>query len=218
MANLFSANFWKSRFFKAFGVQGAVDPNAMSGSFAGVASFTGTLDQPEGAIAGSFAGASEFTGTITAADDLGGRLIRGRKRKRRRWVADFVPQPYHPDDDYVYGPRKLEPPPKAAPEVVELPRRVNGGFLSRIAKAPEYNQVVILQQLTEQAVVAESAQTLRHLNRTLKALSIETVKRQRNEARVRNDLLQLKRALAMREAEILREMDDEDEIVLLLAA
>ena len=43
MANFFSASFWKARFFKAFGVQGEADPNAMSGSFAGSSSWTGTL-------------------------------------------------------------------------------------------------------------------------------------------------------------------------------
>lgn len=45
MASFFSADYWKALYFKAMGGQAtAVDPNAMSGSFAGSASFTGTLD------------------------------------------------------------------------------------------------------------------------------------------------------------------------------
>ncbi len=43
MANFFSASFWKARFFKAFGGQAAADPGAMSGTFAGSSSWTGTL-------------------------------------------------------------------------------------------------------------------------------------------------------------------------------
>ena len=47
MANFFSADYWKALYFKAMGGQEtAVDPNAMSGTFAGSSTFTGTLDQP----------------------------------------------------------------------------------------------------------------------------------------------------------------------------
>jgi hypothetical protein len=66
LANFFSADYWKALYFKAMGGQEtAVDPNAMSGSFAGSASFTGTLDLPAGAISGSFAGASTWTAELT---------------------------------------------------------------------------------------------------------------------------------------------------------
>jgi len=44
MANFFSADYWKALYFKAAGGQEtATDPNAMSGSFAGSSSWTGTL-------------------------------------------------------------------------------------------------------------------------------------------------------------------------------
>jgi hypothetical protein len=44
MANFFSADYWKALYFKAMGGQEtAVDPNAISGSFAGSSSWTGTL-------------------------------------------------------------------------------------------------------------------------------------------------------------------------------
>ena len=67
MANFFSADYWKALYFKAMGGQAtATDPNAMSGSFAGLSSWTGTLEQPEGSISGSFAGSSTFSGTLTA--------------------------------------------------------------------------------------------------------------------------------------------------------
>lgn len=66
MANFFSANYWKALYFKAMGGQEtAVDPNAMSGSFAGSSSWTGTLDLPAGAISGAFAGTSTFTADLT---------------------------------------------------------------------------------------------------------------------------------------------------------
>jgi hypothetical protein len=66
MANFFSADYWKALYFKAMGGQEtAVDPNAMRGTFAGSASFTGTLDLPAGAISGSFAGTSTFTADLT---------------------------------------------------------------------------------------------------------------------------------------------------------
>jgi hypothetical protein len=66
MANFFSADYWKALYFKAMGGQEtAVDPNAMSGSFAGSSSWTGTLDLPAGAISGAFAGSSEFTADLT---------------------------------------------------------------------------------------------------------------------------------------------------------
>ena len=103
MANFFSADYWKALYFKAMGGQEtAVDPNAMSGSFAGSASFTGTLDQPEGAIAGSFAGSSEFDGSLVGIGSSDGPEIDGHdgwpRRKativedmaelRRRWAEE----------------------------------------------------------------------------------------------------------------------------------
>ena len=104
MANFFSASFWKARFFKAFGVQGEADPNAMSGTFAGSSSWTGTLDLPAGAISGSFAGASTWTADLsfTGTADEPAQQIDGHdgwpRRKapivedmaalRRRWAEE----------------------------------------------------------------------------------------------------------------------------------
>jgi hypothetical protein len=45
MSNVFSSEFWRALYFRAMGGQAsAADPNAMSGSFAGSASFTGLLE------------------------------------------------------------------------------------------------------------------------------------------------------------------------------
>lgn len=105
MANFFSADYWKALYFKAMGGQEtAVDPNAMSGSFAGSASFTGTLDLPAGAISGSFAGASTWTADLgfTGTADEPAQQIDGHdgwpRRKapivedmaalRRRWAEE----------------------------------------------------------------------------------------------------------------------------------
>jgi hypothetical protein len=105
MANFFSADYWKALYFKAMGGQEtAVDPNAMRGSFAGSASFTGTLDLPAGAISGSFAGASTWTADLgfTGTADEPAQQIDGHdgwpRRKapivedmaalRRRWAEE----------------------------------------------------------------------------------------------------------------------------------
>ena len=101
MANFFSADYWKALYFKATGGQEtAVDPNALSGSFTGAASFAGTLALPEGYITGEFAGASTFAGTVTSLAssteefhgpkrtlgwirDATWSLLRGRKKRER---------------------------------------------------------------------------------------------------------------------------------------
>lgn len=45
MSNVFSSEFWRALYFRAMGGQEtAADPNAMFGSFAGSASFTGLLE------------------------------------------------------------------------------------------------------------------------------------------------------------------------------
>lgn len=105
MANFFSADYWKALYFKAMGGQEtAVDPNAMSGTFAGVASFTGTLDEPAGAISGTFVGSASFTGDLTftgTADEptqqLDGHdgwprrkapIVEDMAELRRRWAEE----------------------------------------------------------------------------------------------------------------------------------
>lgn len=121
MANFFSADYWKAFYFKAVGGQEtAVDPNAMRGTFAGVASFTGTLDEPAGAISGSFAGSSVFSGNLTftgtAEQEFHGprrtlgwirdatySLLRGKRRKDEeeqaaKVAAELAPQLSEPVD------------------------------------------------------------------------------------------------------------------------
>jgi hypothetical protein len=105
MANFFSADYWKAFYFKAMGGQEtAVDPNAMSGSFAGSSSWTGTLDLPAGSISGAFAGASAFTADLTftgTADEptqqLDGHdgwprrkapIVEDMAELRRRWAEE----------------------------------------------------------------------------------------------------------------------------------
>jgi hypothetical protein len=105
MANFFSADYWKALYFKAVGGQEtAVDPNAMRGTFAGVAAFTGTLDEPAGAISGTFVGSASFTGDLTftgTADEptqqLDGHdgwprrkapIVEDMAELRRRWAEE----------------------------------------------------------------------------------------------------------------------------------
>ena len=105
MANFFSADYWKALYFKAMGGQEtAVDPNAMSGSFAGSSSWTGTLDLPAGSISGSFAGTSAFTASLTftgtadePAQQIDGHdgwprrrvpIVEDMAELRRRWAEE----------------------------------------------------------------------------------------------------------------------------------
>lgn len=108
MANFFSADYWKALYFKAVGGQEtAVDPNAMRGTFAGVASFAGTLDEPAGAISGTFVGSASFTGDLTftgtAEQEFHGprrtlgwirdatySLLRGKRRKDEEELVEEV--------------------------------------------------------------------------------------------------------------------------------
>jgi hypothetical protein len=90
MASFFSADYWKAFYFKAMGGQEtAVDPNAMSGSFAGSSSWTGTLDLPAGAISGSFAGSSEFSGALDGAGEISEPDGHGARRLTREEIADY---------------------------------------------------------------------------------------------------------------------------------
>ena len=99
MANFFSADYWKALYFKAMGGQEtAVDPNAMSGTFAGIAAFTGTLDQPEGALSGTFAGTADFGGALVNGAVAGIDQRDGKRREppivvdmadlRRQWEQE----------------------------------------------------------------------------------------------------------------------------------
>lgn len=72
MANFFSADYWKALYFKAFGGQEtAVDPNAMSASFAGSSSF-----------------AAELTG-IFSAEEFDFDTHDGRPRRKPPIVVDM---------------------------------------------------------------------------------------------------------------------------------
>jgi hypothetical protein len=109
MANFFSARFWKALYFKAMGGQEtAVDPNAMSGSFAGTSAFSGELGtsapfviQPIGSghrryyhtsaaalkigrLSASFAGSSTFGGKLEAAEPTLDEQLASLARLARR--------------------------------------------------------------------------------------------------------------------------------------
>jgi hypothetical protein len=92
LANFFSADYWKALYFKAMGGQAtAVDPNAMRGTFAGSSTFSGALEQPEGAISGAFEGTSTFTGTLTALSSKPSQDFRNvLDGVRRTWPISAV--------------------------------------------------------------------------------------------------------------------------------
>lgn len=94
MANFFSADYWKAFYFKAMGGQEtAVDPNAMSGSFAGNAAWTGTASaegSSAGGMSGSFAGSSSFTGDLRRKRDGDAGPPQRKKRPQITYLAPSI--------------------------------------------------------------------------------------------------------------------------------
>lgn len=202
MANFFSVDYWKALYFKAVGGQAtAVDPNAMRGTFAGSSSWTGTLDQPEGAISGTFLGAATFTGTLTGgervapADSLVDRLHRrGRAGNwRRRW------------------------PPEPEPVVVELPpapKKIKKGLLTRLGKEPEHQQTAVILEMARQATARDAnRQAIKNLDTALKAIGAPRINALSAEkARIAAD------AIKQEAEERLAEIEEEEERMLLIIA
>jgi hypothetical protein len=145
MANFFSVEYWKALYFKAMGGQAtAVDPNAMSGSFAGSASFTGTLDPPAGFISGTFAGTSTFTGDLTggAVDAGGADGPDPRKRKKRFVLWDYELKA--PKDALVaareFLNRRKQPPPVKVEEIAP-PEPV---LAEAVSEADDEDEIIML--------------------------------------------------------------------------
>lgn len=207
MANFFSADYWKALYFKAMGGQEtAVDPNAMSGTFAGSSSWTGTLDQPSGSISGSFAGVSSWTGALengAAPTSLGGRLVRRlhtSQRSTRRRQPPLSPEP-------VSAPAQTPPPPK-----------IKRGLLTKLGKEPEYQQTRIVIEMARYAVASGmNKKAIENLDRALKAIDGPRIKSLRDEAAARA-VQAIEDEAAQRLAEIEAENDQEDEEILLLVA
>jgi len=94
MANFFSADYWKALYFKAIGGQEtAVDPNAMRGTFAGSATWTGTASaegSSVGDMSGSFAGSSSFAGDLRRKRDGDAGPPQRKKRPQIAYLAPSI--------------------------------------------------------------------------------------------------------------------------------
>lgn len=113
MANFFSAAFWKARFFKTMGGESAIDPNAMSGTFAGTSTLNGTISETE---------TSDET-------ELGGRPIR---RRRRRGSGYEPPHSEFWDKEPIaarVSPEDAPPPGIAAPIAPKKQKKKNRDWL-----------------------------------------------------------------------------------------
>lgn len=151
MANFFSADYWKALYFKAMGGQAtAVDPNAMRGTFAGVASFTGTADatgSSTGNMAGSFAGSASFTGDLRKKRDGDAGPAQGKKRRINiiapslQWARDNL--------ERFLGP-------KADTSVFDAPLEKESASASTLVAEPS-NQRSEISAAETQEVVAVSA-------------------------------------------------------------
>lgn len=207
MANFFSAEYWRALYFKAMGGQAtAVDPNALSGSFAGTSSWTGTLSTPQASIAGSWAGSSEFSGSLTngaAAPSLGGRLIR-RLHKSQRSTRRRPPP--------------LSPEPVSAPPQNPAPLKIKRGLLTKLGKEPEYQQTRIVIEMAQRAVASGmNKKAIKELDIALAAIDGPRLKGLEKSAAAEAARI-IGEEAARRRAEIEAEMDEDDEIILLLAA
>jgi signal transduction histidine kinase len=195
LANFFSADYWKAFYFKAMGGQEtAVDPNAMSGSFAGSSSWTGTLDQPTGSISGAFAGLSEFTGTLTSVSTpvrrFGGGMWPNRSQEVRRK-------------------RRIE-------ELEELEEMIAAALVGMTGDKPSPPTKTVIKKIERQAERLDLAQ---EIDRRASAKAIEVAL-----VGLRAEINQLfatarQTAETAEAARIAQELhDDEEEIIILLMA
>ena len=163
-----------------------------------------------------------------ASADLGGAPVQRLRRWRRR--ADPLPDPTAESDDPNdyrkfepgYGVRQPEPvedPPAPAP--VKLTK----GFLSRLAVAGKSEQLGVMLQLTDEAILSGDGAKVDRLNTALTALDIETIARRIEKHRRQVELLALRQELfaeqqkiAAQAAKARRLEDEEDELLLLMAA
>ena len=124
MANFFSADYWKALYFKAMGGQEtAVDPNAMSGSFAGSSSWTGTLD-----------GGAIDAGGADGPDP--------RKRKKRRILFDYE---LKAPKDVLVAAREFLSRKKQAPEVkIEEIAAVEPLEAAAVSEAEDEDEIIML--------------------------------------------------------------------------
>jgi len=242
MANFFSSDYWRAFYFKAMGGQEtATDPNAMRGTFAGSATWTGTLDLPAGSISGLFAGTSAFVGTLTPIASATETPRRGGKddgprffRRRRRAYVEFtekrleeVRRRERELDDALLEAEPIEP---EAIELVPPPLPIVAA--KKLDPATEYERVMALMDASLKAL-SENATRLANeqLRKKAKAAKVEVpskdADKREQELRAmvvwldaRAGWLEQQRLEAERiEAErIALEQDEEDVIILLLAA
>ena len=239
MASFFSSDYWKAFYFKAMGGQEtAVDPNAMSGSFTGTSTWTGTLEQPEGAISGSFAGSSEFVGVLAAvgapasSERRRGGKDDGRRifRRRRRTYVEFTQKRL---DEIRRRERELydellgaEPVTQKRVETVPPPLPIAAA--KNLAPETEYRRVIALMDASLKAL-SENATRLANeqLRKKAKAAKVEAPSKnsEHREQELRSMVIWLEARAAYldkqqrQEAQrTAQERDEEDVIILLLAA
>jgi hypothetical protein len=239
LASFFSSDYWKAFYFKAMGGQEtAVDPNAMRGTFAGSSSWTGALQQPEGAISGTFAGASDFAGSLSSSGAAAGQArrrggkddgLRIFRRKRRAYVEftekrlDEIRRRERLVFDELLGPEQVIPLPVAdvAPPPLPVAERKS------LPPAVEYDRVMALMNASLKAL-SDNATRLANeqLRKQAKAAKVEPPSKDadRREQELRAMVVWLSARAAHLEEQRLEaerialEQDEEEIIMLLLAA
>ena len=236
MANFFSADYWKAFYFAATTGTGEVEPNAMRGTFAGVASFSGTLDLPAGFISGLFVGASEFTATL---DSTGGEVIQTRRRggrgdgtriirRKRRTYVEFTEkrlEEIRRRERELYDDLLDDAPEVAA--IVQEPPPLPVAERKSLPPAVEYERVMALMDASLRALNERATRLANEqLRKKAKAAKVEAPAKDAEQREqdlramvvwldARAGWLEQQRLEAERLAQ---EQDEEDVIMLLLAA
>ena len=218
MANFFSADYWKAFYFTAMSGTGTVDPNAMSGSFAGLSAFVASL---------TATGSSDATPRRRGGKDDGRKLFRRRRRayveftdkrleeirrRERKLYDDLLDEP---PEVAVAVQEPLPPPPLPIAERKSLPPAV------------EYDRLMALMSASLNAL-SENATRLANeqLRKQAKAAKVELPSKDeaQREQELRSMVVWLSSRAAYLEEQrleaerIAQEQDEEEVIMLLLAA
>lgn len=242
MANFFSSDYWKAFYFLTLSGDGEVDPNALRGVFAGSSSWTGDLTGVgSNALSGSFAGSSSFSGLAVAAGAAKGKRRRGggddgprvrvRSRKRSSAYVEYTEErlkKIKARELAVYE-ALLEPVPVEAVAPVELvaPPPLPAAVRQGLDPSAEYSRVMSLLDAGLRALNEGATRRLdEQLRKKAKQNKVEPPSRDadRREAEIKSLIVWLDARAALLEAQriederLAMEQDEEDVILLLLAA
>jgi len=192
MANFFSADYWKALYFKAMGGQEtAVDPNAMSGSFAGSSSWTGALENGAAAVEQEEDGSPAHR---VRPEDI--RRYREQREKAERELKRYA--------DELAGFKAPEP---AAARKTEAPDAPTTSPLVSPVWTPPTVTIPPRRVVRAEPVATPDLAAIKAAEAAQRAMAL-----------LRAEIAQLAEMEAIAEAEAARQREEDEIILLLLAA